>query len=338
MTTFHVIYVGGTTARLLPLAFSLLRAPGARFVLVDNDGAPEESRQLRCVADSEPRFSYYRLPFAGTVRHGAALDHLLERGSEPTFAILDSDVLASGDFLADLARPPAGWGALCTGWPVWIEDGEAVCDDDQPFAGGPYRVLRDGTAIGGTSCTVYDRGALRAALRGVPRGLANQTAVDLDAPTLAAFRARGWRFTRFGTARVAHLRLVLQSRPVINRDSAHLHHIGGVSHAGDGAGRTLRRAAQTMLRGPRTPIANLVANVVRRLGRRGRARSRTYRRKDAVVAHVAALMEALRDGHAPPPPIPTGSAEVDRRLGALTRALIQDYPGHCERVRTLAGT
>ena len=207
MTTFHVVYTAGTIDLLLPFAFSLLQSPTARFVLVDNGCLSEESEQMRRVADAEKRISYYRLPFEHVVRHGVALDHLFERSNEPQFAIIDSDILATGDFLAELEYAPGTCGGVCSGWPVWIEDGESTCSREQPFLGGPYRTLADGTAGGGTSCAIYDRAALGAALREIEAGLGNRVSSELGDDLRSAFSARGWHFERYGTARIAGSRV-----------------------------------------------------------------------------------------------------------------------------------
>ncbi len=342
MTTFHIVYTAGTIASLLPFAFSLLRSPAARFLLVDNGCGPDESQCLRSVADSEPRFSYYRLPFPDVAPHGTALDHLLERCTERFFAILDSDIMATGDFLSELADRPTRFGAICSAWPIWIEDGESVCAASQTFVGGPYRQLSDGTEVGGTGCAIYDRTALEDALGQVRAGLSNQTSHALGDELRLSFQKRGWNCIRFGTARVAHLQLVLQGNPIINRHSDHLHHIGGVSHTSDVAPTSLpsklRRVASLFLRGDRSPASNLVSNVNRRFSESGRKQASTYLRKRKVVLHAEAAMDALRCGDPPPTTPPTGSPEVNGRLALFLESLVRDYPDQCERLSSVTRT
>ncbi len=339
MTTFHVVYTAGTTEILLPFAWSLLQSHGARFLLVDNGCAPAESARMQQAANAENRFSYYRLPFDRVVRHGIALDHLLARSDESTFAIIDSDILATGDFLAELEDRPSTCGAICTGWPVWIEDDEAICDPAQPFLGGPYRALADGTAAGGTGCAIYDRAALRAALEVIGAGLRNRLAGSLPAKVRRAFAARGWNFARYGTARVAHLELVRQGNPIVNRDCTLLHHLGGLSHTTDiafpRATQKWKRTASLLMRGERSPAINFMTNVKRRLTPEGRRQARTYARKKRVVVQASAWMDSLRRGEPLPPAMPTGSAEVNSRFERTREALTRDYPALCDRVRRL---
>ncbi|NNE08122.1 MAG: hypothetical protein HKN20_06125 [Gemmatimonadetes bacterium] len=339
MTTFHVVYTAGTTELLLPFAFSLLQSPSARFLLVDNGCSPEESDRMRLTANAEERFSYYRLPFDRVVRHGIALDHLFERSDESTFAIIDSDILASGDFLTELEDRPPACGAVCTGWPVWIEDREAICGASQPFLGGPYRTLADGTAVGGTGCAIYDRGALQAALKTIGAGFRNRMSRSLDGGARDAFAARGWRFTRYGTARVAHLELVRQGNAIVNRDCAQLHHLGGLSHTADitprGSTRKWKRTAALLMRGERSAAINLVTNVKRRLTVEGRRQAGVYARKKRVVMQVSAWMQSLRRGKRAEEAVPTGSAEVDTRFSLMRAALGDRYPALCDRVRAL---
>jgi hypothetical protein len=342
MITFHVVYTAESTISLLPFAFSLLRSPAARFLFVDNGCDPDESRRLQSVADSEPRFSYYRLPFSEVVRHGLALDHLLERSTDPLFAILDSDVMATGDFLSELAERPSGCGAICSAWPIWIEDDEAVCAASQTFVGGPYRKLSDGTEVGGTGCAIYDRAALQTALRQIPAGLSNQTFHALGDGVRVSLAERGWNCIRFGTARVAHLQLVLQGNPIVNRHCAHLHHIGGVSHISDvaphGLSAKLRRLASLLFRGDGSAASNLATNVKRRFSEDGREQAGTYMRKRKVVLHAGVTMEAIRRGDPPPATLPTGSSEVDARFALFLEALVRDYPAQCAQLSSVYRT
>lgn len=336
MTEFHIVYTAGTVRALLPLAFSLLQSPAARFLLVDNGCEPEESELMRRAADSEERFSYYRLPFGNTVRHGVALDHLFARSDDPHFAIIDSDIFATGDFLAELEdRPPAS-GGVCSGWPVWIEDSESVCTRDQVFLGGPYRTLADGTPGGGTSCALYDRPAMQSALDVIEVGLSNQIAGALGNDLRSALATYGWSFERYGTARIAHLQLFRQGNPVVNRDCSLLHHLGGLSHTADVTpGRVTQRIghlAALFTRGNRSLAVNLLTNVKRRFSASGQRQSRIYARKKIVVTQVSAWMRSLDCREPLLPAAPTGSDEVDVRLGRLRDALGRYYPALRDRV------
>ncbi len=337
---FHVVYMPGTVSALLPLALSLLREPGADFVLVDNGCEPAESEAIAQLAEAEDRFDWLRLPDEQPVRHGVALDRLLrggdrEDGAGARFGILDSDVLASGPFLAGLSDAlDQGAGAACSGWPVWLADADSVVSPDQTFLGGPYRVLADGTEVGGTSCALYDREALDRALEAIGCGLANRTREELGPSLREGLVRHGWGFERFGTARIAHLQLIRQGDPIRNVECDRLHHLGGVSHTGD-HGR--RQAARRLLRGPGPPTRNLLTNLGRRLRPSERARSLIYRRKERVLAEATAMLSELAAGRTAPAPVASGSAEVDARFGRLRASFVRDYPGYRQRLAEIRG-
>jgi hypothetical protein len=154
-----------------------------------------------------------------------------------------------------------------------------------------------------------------------------------------AFAARDWRFARYGTARVAHLELARQGNEIVNRDCAHLHHLGGLSHTADITPQRMtqkwKRTADLFLRGERSAAINLATNVRRRLAFEGRRQAGVYARKKRVFVQVSAWIQSLRRGERVPEAAPTGSAEVDARFSRMRAALESRYPALCDRVRTL---
>src|SRR5437764_3121301 len=96
----------GSVSRLLPLALSLLQAPEVRIRLVANGCHADEVEFLRAATEIDERLSLYVLPQQNPVEHGRALNHLFQRFDEPRFAFIDSDVVASGDFMAGLLPIP----------------------------------------------------------------------------------------------------------------------------------------------------------------------------------------------------------------------------------------
>ena len=170
MTTFNIIFTPGTVARLVPFALSFLQSPEARVRLVANGCSAEEAKLMRAVAGREERLSHHVLPFDRTADHGAALNELFERFPEPQFAFADSDVIASGDFMASLGPFEPGQAGVFAAPKVWMTDAERLGDGCRAPRQ-PEQVLPDGSYVGNSYFAIYDRDAPRAGLARGPARL-----------------------------------------------------------------------------------------------------------------------------------------------------------------------
>ena len=330
--TFNVIFTRGSPERLLPFAWSLLRGSGVHVRLVANGCDTSDVDVLRRAADRDDRLAVYVLPRRGVIEHGLALNHLFDaHPDEPLFAFADSDVLATGDFVPRLLPLGDGQAGAFSAPPVWAIGAEdAVAPSGGPFLAGRMRELPDGTPVGGTYFAIYDRAMVEPAVRAAPRGFAIHHRQMLAPPVRGALAERGWDYPMLDTGRVVNLLLLLDGRRLENHDVPELHHVGGFSNADfGGASATLRRLAQM-----------LVSKEARSLGIRDRARlrsaGRTVReqpyferitaRRTAVPPYARAVLDALIAGAPLPPPLRTGTDEVDRQVEALVEALAVHYP------------
>src|SRR4051794_11198901 len=225
--TFNVIYSAGSAKRLLPFAESLLQGAGVRVRTVSNGCGADEVEWLRAASRRDERVSTYVLPFATSVDHGSALNHLFESFDEPVFAFADSDVLAAGDFVDDLFSAAPGTAAVFTAPPAWLTDAEARLPEGETFLDGRHFRLRDGTPIGGSYVAAYERRPLELVWERAPRGFGITRRSLLDRRLRAELSSRGWSFRAFDTGRVLNLLLLLEGHRLDNRIVPELHHVGG---------------------------------------------------------------------------------------------------------------
>ncbi len=335
MLTFNVVFTTGTVRRLLPLTLSLLGDEGVRLRLVGNGSNDEDRDLLERAAEGEQRLETLVLGGERPLEHGVALNELFDRFEEERFAIVDSDVLADGPFLADIWPPGAAGAAAFSATPVWATDDEATVQPGSIYLAGRQRVLVDGTPVGNSYLAIYDRAALEPVRRWAPRGFAAHDRWMLDRDTQRALRARGWRFRVFDTTRLLNLGLMLSDHRIESRDSAHLHHIGGVSAAtfewpGEDA-RWLAARAGEILRSDQPRRLQRVADglVLRAYQARNRRRGwhrRMNDRRRLITGYLAQAMTALEQGREPPQPPPTDQPDIDRRVRRLLAALEACYP------------
>lgn len=349
--TWNVIYMPGTVAALLPFALSLLQAPGVRVRLVSNGCHEVEGRLLRRVCSIDDRISYHSLATPTWIEHGLALNRLFDEFSDPYFAIVDSDVIASGDFMAEIWPMADAEAGLFTGSPAWAADAEAVAPPGCTFLGGHHRLLSDGTTVGGTYAAIYRRSAVARVRHAAPRGFAEHWFPMLPSELRKRLSARRWRFPLLDTARLIHFQLLLEGFTLRNVSTSTLHHVGGYTltdaekETGNRAGdpRSMLRALRRILgsRGDRRferLVLGIIHRVLRARTRDDSDRERIRRRRRLVSRHVRSVVEAIVRGDALPAPLRTDASDVDARVEALVRALEAHYLMGLDSLRGLPGS
>jgi hypothetical protein len=329
--TFNVSFTPGMVARLLPFSLSLLQSPLVRLRVVSNGCSSSEVEMMRALATSEDRVSHHALPVAQTVEHGVVLNELFEAFPEPRFAIVDSDVIAGGDFMGPLQEVVPGRAGVFTAPAVWMTDEEGRGTAGRFALSGARRTLDDGTYLGNTFCAIYERDLLEPVWREAPRGFAVHHDYLLPDAIKASLAERGWRFRTYDTARLVNLLLLLAGLALEERPVPELHHVGGYS-----------------IREYYGPVAKLRQLGVLRSSGGGRWRRladglRTHfnfklqpedagvrgprqQRKALALAYVDELLDALLAGEPAPPAPETDSPQVNRRLAELVAAVESEYP------------
>ena len=327
--TFNVVFMPGTAKRLLPFSLSLLQSPGIRVRLVANACEPGERELLRSAADLDDRLCEHVLPGRHPIEHGEALNHLFQSHPEPHFAFIDSDVIASGDFMASLWPLGPGRAAVFAASAVWMTDEEGIGSPRISVLSAGRRRLHDGTFVGNTYCAIYDRAAVEPAWRAAPRGFAVQLSRRLPRELKASLAARGWSFRAYDTARLINLQLLLAGFELDDRRVPELHHVGGVSiRSFEGSRGAVRRLAalHSSLRGRTRRVSDAVLTRLYFRLQHDRARERSRRRRGTVLVYLDEVLDAILAAEPAPPAPQTDSPEVDRRLAERVAALEDQYP------------
>ncbi len=335
LLTFNVVFVPGTAERLLPFTLSLLQqSAGTHFRLVDNGGRASDERLLQAASARFERFSYFRTPGDSPIEHGAALNAAYQAFQEPYFAMVDSDVCASGEFLSDLMPLPRGCAARFSASPVWTEDDDTVAAAGCTWIGARQRVLHTGTVVGNTYCAVYERAALETVWSRAPLGFQVQDRYMLSPDVREDLSVNGWSFTTFDTSRLLNLLLLIEGGTLENREISELHHVGGFSgvdrkRVSESPQELLARLVKIVQSGEEARSRRIWDGFRHRVFMRGSRRRPEHRamneRRRLVSQHVNAVLRALTEGGSVPSPPDTGSPQVNARLDALLRTLEQMY-------------
>ena len=325
---FHMIYTPGTVRALLPFVDTLLRWSDCAFCLVANGCGTAEVALLRARCAGEPRLSWGSLPWPHKVEHGQALNFLLSTAERSPFCFMDSDILATGDFMLELQPALAGAAGVFSAWPVTIKAGERVQPAACEYIGGRHSWTEHGECLGGSYFAIYERAALARALAAAPDGFNRGFWAQLPGQTQRFLREIGQQRLFYDTGRVLNLYLQTQGSALRVHDCAALLHLGSYSiYAGGGRSRPPQprwlKSAKAIARRMRDQLTGQAyrSAVLRRVAQ-DPIQCLVDERRQLLTSYFIRLTAALAAGQAPPPCLEIQDVEIDDGIQRATQALI----------------
>jgi hypothetical protein len=305
MLQFNVIFTPGTVRDFRLFTLSLLQSTrDTAFRLVANGCSPGEIALLRALCANYDRLSLLEFPSQRVAAHAEVIDDLFRRETAVNFCFMDSDILATGDFVEELTFLRSTYQGVFSGRNLWVMPDETVLTADIPRVGGYYSHTPSGLCLGGTYCAIYDRAVLETFLDGlqaafpiwhkqvwhnIPAAYRHQLAsVDLQ---------RSW----FDTAKVLNALLQCNGYTLKFVDSSHVHHIGGLSVFG--------------------------------MHRVHHQHYSLQERRTTIGLYLTAVFEALHEDQPLPPPPTLEFAEMAAHLCFIVEHLAALYAAHRDELR-----
>jgi hypothetical protein len=337
---FSIVYTTGTVKYLLLCVLSLLKWSNASFRLVANACSPEEVRLLQRLCETNPRLEYVAAPSRTIMRHGELLDYLQSLEDSQYFCFMDSDILATGDFLSEMSRCLTEYAGVFCGTPIWCKAEEQVLPEDLPSIPGHCNRTAEGLSLGSSYFAIYDNRILRQFMRSMPVGFNRYQWSDVPARCQSHLTQMRLEKTRYDTGKLLNILLVADGQPLCFQESVPLQHIGGIS------AQAARRSAMRLGKRPKSvhwrPAKGL-RRWIRRLARThgatrpdegamddGLRALQVRRRKSAIYFHQ--LFRSLFEDE-PLPAIPqVGDGEIRRRVESATASIVSLYEEFAERL------
>ncbi|MBV7339690.1 glycosyltransferase [Chloroflexi bacterium TSY] len=240
---FNIIYTPGTAIYLAPLVHSLLTWSDCTFRLVANGCPTSEHGYLRNFCANSSRLEFLALPTSKMVPHGKALAFLHEQTTSDYFCFMDSDILATGDFVEALKLRLRDRSAFFSCNPIWCKPAEQILPDDSPVIHGRYHSTRTGLCLGSSYFAIYDNQVLADFLHTSPIGFDLYDWPRVPKRCQKTLAGLGQQRVRYDTCKVLNLLLLAQGENMIFWNSPDLLHLGGFSryrqHQAPKAGRRL---------------------------------------------------------------------------------------------------
>jgi hypothetical protein len=336
---FNIVYTTGTVRYLRLLVFSLLKWTDCSFRLVANACSPEEVRLLQELCRKSTRLEFLALPSKTIMLHSEVLTYLQPLERSGYFCFMDSDILASGDFVSEMSPHLDQHAGVFSATPIWCTEEEQILPQTFPRMPGHFNRTSSGICIGSTYFAMYDNRALSQLIESTGIGFSRYRWEEIPPPYQRQVSQAGLEKTRYDTGKLLNVLLVAQGKRLIYVDSPLLQHIGGVS---------AREALQRGLRHERNPRSKAWGAVARgkRLLRRltgseaarmektpltEAERAEFFRRRQKrwpTANYFSELFRSLFESQ-PLPTVPDiGDVEIERRIeavGADIAALYEEF-------------
>ncbi|MEZ5246734.1 MAG: hypothetical protein R2707_16685 [Acidimicrobiales bacterium] len=267
---FNVVWAGTVFPYLRFFVESQMAHSDARFRFVANACPASELALLEQFADVHPQVvEVFEVSSDEMVPHGTALERVrAARDDGAYFCLIDSDIRASGPFVADFAAElAAGAAGVTSGRGVWSTTD--VVPEGHPGVNGEYFYSREGFLFGSPHFAMYRRAAIDDVLDrwGVRF---DSGGPDLSAAASAALAEAGHDYWLYDTGKLVNVFLQLSGYELRHREHPNLLHIGGMSHYlsppelnGAGAVARLGRVDRTTWNAERLEVAEFSAAVLR---------------------------------------------------------------------------
>lgn len=323
---FHIIYTPGTVRGLLPFVDTLLRWSDSAYCLVANGCGADETALLRDRCAGAPRLSWCSLPWPRKVEHGQALNHLFATSDQPYFCFMDSDILATGDFMAELRPVLPGAASLFSAWPITITAAERILPDECRFIGGRHSHTAAGRCLGGSYFAIYERTALAQARRLAPDGFNRGYWAQLPRGARRFLSRIGQERLFYDTGRVLNFYLQSQGGVLRVHECAALLHLGSYSIYTGSATRPAPRFWRRVLRAASRRLRERLngqayRDAVLRQVAQDPIQRRVDQRRALIAGYFGALTRALAAGIALPAPLQGLETEIEEKLARATQTL-----------------
>jgi hypothetical protein len=227
--TFHIIYTPDTVRYLSFFVWSLLKWSDCSFRLVANGCRPEEVQHLQQLCQQSARLSFVAFSTQAVAHHGPVLNYLQAQSHDGYFCFMDSDILATGDFMGSLTPLLAQHAGVFSGAPVWQKAEDGVLPEDHPKLPGRYYHTAAGLCLGNSYFAIYDNAVLTRLTQSTGVGFDRSSWPETPPQYRQKLTEIGAQRKRYDTGKLLNLLLLARDERLIFVDSPHLCHLGGLS-------------------------------------------------------------------------------------------------------------
>jgi hypothetical protein len=347
---FNIIFTPHTAEYLSPFIHSLLKWTDCRYCIVNNGCNENDQNLLKTLCDSHDRLEYLTVSENKMIEHGIALNWLQKNTRSPWFCFMDSDILATGPYMADITAYMSKCDVFSTGHPLWHTPDDITLPESFRRLHGIHFGTSDGKCLGGTYFAVYDNEVLTEAMNSNGVDFRIYRGDSVPEQHRATLREIGLDKLEYDTGMLLMSLMYANGKRFCVEDLQAVRHLGGFSSRADDEpayyyrGQADRIAVKLLggvfaapllyladcwyaFRRPSpgvTPEESRMLPFAERQLLEGRIRKRRN-----TTRYFKALMQSLKENK-PRPPLPIlGYAPAERRIAEVSEdvaRLYRDYP------------
>ena len=190
-----------------------------------------------------------------TLAHGQVLKRLQQQETSAAFAFMDSDIFATGDFIAPITKHAAKFDALFSCSPIWSLAEYEVMREEFGCLAGAYNKLHGGFYVGNSYFAIYDNVRLQRCIAEHGVSFDFYPWGNIPRRVRSVLSQHSKQMAAYDTGKLINILLALQGGQTTFFENPHLEHIGGVS------GLTLSQKSETNRSRPSRSIMGVSARV-----------------------------------------------------------------------------
>ncbi|MBF0232541.1 MAG: glycosyltransferase family 2 protein [Desulfamplus sp.] len=224
----NIIYSPGVVKFLSFFVWSLLKWSDCSFRLVANGCLPPERRFLKKFCEQDDRLEFWCIPTKGHLAHGEAINYLHALTHGDYFCFMDSDIIATGEFLTQPISYLDSHTGVFTGTPLWIKSEEEILSPSFQIVSGHHQVTENAIPLGSTYFALYDNKKLTTVIQNTGVGFQRYVWEEIPHPFQSQLTKAGLSRKVYDTGKLLNFLLFVHNEPLIFFNSNTLSHLGGV--------------------------------------------------------------------------------------------------------------
>jgi hypothetical protein len=338
---FNIIFSPHTAKYLSPFVASLLKWSDCRYRLVANGCSAEDRALIEDLANRDERLEYLVAPAEENkpLEHGKTLRWLHGRTDSPWFCFMDSDIIATGPFMEQVAECIERSDVVCSCAPIWYAPEDLVVPTRFRRIQGSHLETDKGQCVASSYFVIFDNDKLTRILNETGADFPIQKWDDIPPAIQATLKKVDLEKFDYDTAKVIVGLMIDQGMTFEYVWLDNLIHIGGFSQeAGDGAPFVFRggvdRVALRLGIGPLQRLTMYLADIwyglrctapglTREQHRRlplaeKRILESRRRKRQNTARYFNIFLRSLIDGIPAPSLPPLGHAPAERRVAEVS--------------------
>jgi hypothetical protein len=284
----------------------------------------EENKLLESLCQKKSRLKFLALPFDTVMRHGQAISFLQTIEQSDHFCFIDSDILATGDFVSELAPHLDQCAGVFSASPIWCRPEERTLLANYPRMSGWFNRTETGLCLGSTYLAMYDNSVLTSVRESTGIDFERRKWANVPMQYQDRLDKVGLKKRVYDTGKLLNLLLLFHGEGLVCVESMFLQHIGGFSTSVAKMREPQREHVSQRLQRLKRSIKRLVIKARMPAGAWATSR-RMMQLRNKTIHYFTQVLIALFQDRPLPQPLHLGCPEMAEKIELMTTEIASTY-------------